>query len=177
VSTNSKEVLFASISGALAVAAIVSMPWLVAKPKVLFGRSLTAIPPSLFPYVALSLTVLFSALLILKTDTSRTNESGNLDHYATNDWAKKAGFFILLTGYGLLLKPIGFLLSSALAIALTSLLLGNRNWLQIALIAVLAPVCLYLIATRGMLVSLPELNSIELFYAQVINQVQAVIKP
>jgi len=79
-------------------------------------------------------------------------------------------FFVVLVAYGLLLKPAGFLISSFLVICTLSLLLGNRNWIQILLFAVLCPIALYLIATRGMLVSLPELNQIEFFYAHIINR-------
>ena len=83
---------------------------------------------------------------------------------------KVAVFFITLVMYGILLKPIGFLISSFLVISALSLLLGNRNLVQILLVALLCPVVLYLLATRGMLVSLPELNQIELFYANIINR-------
>jgi len=62
-----------------------------------------------------------------------------------------------------------------MVITLASVLLGNRHWVQIALLAVIAPVCLYLIATRGMLVSLPELNAIELFYAQLIEWMRGFV--
>ena len=79
-------------------------------------------------------------------------------------------FFVILVLYGLLLKPVGFLISSFLVISALSVLLGNRNWVQILLFAVLCPACLYLLATRGMLVSLPELDPIELFYANIINR-------
>jgi len=86
-------------------------------------------------------------------------------------WLNISAFFILLVAYGFLLKPIGFLISSFMVICATSLLLGNRNWLQILLLAFLAPVCLYLIATRAMLVSLPEINQIELWYSSAFNWV------
>jgi len=173
-------ILFAGVAGLTALAAILAMPSLVASPKLLFGRSLSAITPSLFPYITLTLIVLLSAGLILVSLVSSeekkrqdNNASASMDEVADelteNEWVKKGAFFVLLVAYGLLLKPFGFFISSCMAITASSILLGNRHWIQIALLAILAPACLYLIATRGMLVSLPELNQIELFYSHLIE--------
>lgn len=194
MNASKKDILFGAISGTTALAAILAMPVLVASPKLLFGRSLSAIAPSLFPYVTLSLIVLLSAALCivslanatLRQSRSETNPDisdervtpdTNLsdDEQQDGNWGKQALFFLLLVGYGLLLKPIGFFLSSCIVITLASLLLGNRHWVQIGLLAVLAPICLYLIATRGMLVSLPELNSIELLYSHVIEWMRGLV--
>lgn len=177
-----KDILFAFVTGTIALAAILAMPYLVASPKVLFGRSLSAIPPSLFPYVTLVSILLFSvgllAISLINFQSKRkqiNGESTSPSIDIENDWLKKGAFFVVLVAYGLLLKPLGFLISSGMAITLASLLLGNRQWIQIALLAVLAPACLYLIATRGMLVSLPELNPIELFYSQLIEWLQGFV--
>ena len=170
------ELVFAIASALAAVAAIVALPSLVAKPKMLFGRSLSAMEPSLFPYITLILIVIMSCLLIpfairgmLRTPPSVDNSAISLP-LTERPIFKVAVFFITLVMYGILLKPIGFLISSFLVISALSLLLGNRNLVQILLVALLCPVVLYLLATRGMLVSLPELNQIELFYANIINR-------
>jgi len=62
--THRNELLFALATGLGAVAAIVALPTLVAKPKMLFGRSLSAMQPSLFPHITLVLIVAMSCLLI-----------------------------------------------------------------------------------------------------------------
>ena len=183
-----KEILFAAVAGFTALAAILAMPVLVASPKLLFGRSLSAISPSLFPYVTLSLIAFLSAALCIVSftnirlkQTRHSHESETIDESSVsneneeNNSTKKTSFFLLLLGYGLLLKPIGFFISSSIVITLASLLLGNRHWIQITLLAVIAPVCLYLIATRGMLVSLPELNTIELFYSRLIEWIRGAV--
>ena len=163
------------------------MPWLVAAPKLLFGRSLSAIAPSLFPYLTLALITFLSIAVIVISfiGARRSPQADSIDNSLvskqseTQDagWIKTGLFFVLLTGYGLLLKPAGFFISSFLVISATSLMLGNRNWLQILLLAILAPVCLYLIATRAMLVSLPELNIIELWYAAAMDSITGRVKP
>jgi len=184
VNIQQREMVFAGVTGIAAIAAVLAMPLLVAAPKLLFGRSLSAIAPSLFPYVTLSLIAGFSFFVIVFSgfgllSRKKLADQNEITTESDNDssWLRTAGFFIILTGYGLLLKPAGFLISSFLVISATSLLLGNRNWLQIILLALLAPVCLYLLATRAMLVSLPELNQIELLYASGINWVTGLIKP
>jgi putative tricarboxylic transport membrane protein len=173
-----KEMLFTAVTGLIAAAAIITLPYLVAAPKLLFGRSLSAIEPALFPYITLGLIVALSIILLVlnwRSAAASIEMSAQEDADGEDDtaWLKTSLFFILLICYGLLLKPAGFLISSFLAISITSVMLGNRNWPQIIVIAVVAPACLYLLATRAMLVSLPELNQIELWYARVFDWVSA----
>jgi len=170
------ELLFALVTGLAALASIIALPSLVAKPKMLFGRSLSAMEPSLFPLITLALIVVMSCLLLPFAIRGMLRTTKSFDDNAValgiteKPTFKVAIFFVILVFYGLLLKPVGFLISSFLVISMLSLLLGNRNWIQIFLFASLCPIALYLIATRGMLVSLPELNQIEFFYANIINR-------
>lgn len=170
------ELLFSLGSGIAASAALLALPKLVAEPKLLFGRSLSAMEPTLFPYIILSLILVLAVLaalfaLIGLYRTPAAEVVSDADAVNDNPLLRVSIFFVTLVAYGLLLKPLGFLMSSAMVITVLSLLLGNRNWVQIGLFAVVSPICLYLIATRGLLVSLPELNVIELFYAGIINRV------
>ena len=170
------ELLFSLASGLAALAVIVSLPHLVAKPKLLFGRSLSAMEPTLFPYIILSLILALSILaaLFAAIAARRATTGAGIPHGEVSNedspLVRVAVFFVMLVAYGLLLKPVGFLLSSFIVITVVSLLLGNRNWWQIIPFAVLSPVLLYLLATRVLLVSLPELNLIELFYAGIFNR-------
>lgn len=158
------------LAGALAVLGIlgvVFMSQLVAAPKVLFGRSLTAIPPSLFPGLVLgAMAILASALIYslrksLFAEESKTFEDGALPRVLM--------LFGIMFFYALTMAPFGFFISSALTMAAVGWLAGNRSILQIILVAVVAPVALYLVTTRGLAVSLPELSSIEFFYARVLD--------
>lgn len=178
-----KDILFAVVAGAIALLAIFAMPVLVASPKLLFGRSLSAISPSLFPYVTLGLIAILSFGLILGSLLTRQTIPLSADGVSSDrgaephkGWLKKGAFFLILVAYGFLLKPFGFLISSFMAITLASLLLGNRHYIQVLMLAFFAPVCLYLVATRGMLVSLPELNWLELLYSQVIGLISEFVR-
>ena len=150
------------VASGLALAFIGS---LIAEPKVLFGRSLTAITPSLFPSIILG--ALAALALILTFQLARRSPE-ILAMGGQSGWRRGAVFFGVMTFYALAMKPVGFLISSAIALTAMSVLTGNRTLWQIAILSVGGPVLLYLAATRLLAVSLPELNAIELFYARMI---------
>lgn len=77
--------------------------------------------------------------------------------------------FAVMLFYALAMAPIGFFFSSALSLAAVAWLAGNRSILQIVAVSVISPIALYLISTRGLAVSLPELSSIEFFYARLLE--------
>ena len=52
-------------------------------------------------------------------------------------------------------------------------LAGNRSVVQIVAVSIISPIALYLVATRGLAVSLPELSSIEFFYARIFDVFQS----
>ena len=53
--------------------------------------------------------------------------------------------------------------------AAISWIAGNRSILQICAVSIICPIGLYLVSTRGLAVSLPELSSIEFFYARLLD--------
>lgn len=151
----------------LGVLGVVFMSQLVAAPKLLFGRSLSAIPPSLFPKLVLATMAVLSGLLIyslrgkLISRDSTTFEDGALRRVVM--------LFAVMLFYALTMAPIGFFFSSALSLAAVAWIAGNRSIPQIIAVAIISPIALYLISTRGLAVSLPELSSIEFLYARVID--------
>jgi len=165
LSTEQLVLLFLFITAA---ASVVFMSQLVAPPKILMGRMLTAISPSLFPSIMLSALALLSGLLLALSfaEASEHNLGGDYDLPAIKRGVLLFAWMLL---YALTMTPFGFLISSFIAIVLISLLAGNRSALQVGCIAVVGPIALYLTATRVLAVSLPELNVIELFYAQQLG--------
>ena len=151
----------------LGILGLLFLGQLVAAPKVLFGRSLTAIPPTLFPSLVLgAMAVLAVALLYslrgtLFAEHSKTFEDGALPRVVM--------LFAVMLFYALTMAPLGFLLSSALSMAAIAWIAGNRSLPQIVAVSVICPIGLYLVSTRGLAVSLPELSSIEFFYARIFN--------
>lgn len=149
------------------VLSIIFMNSLVAAPRALFGRSLSAIEPSLFPTLALVVMSILCALalVLIYTGTVAEQDAG----MTRTQWSRAVLLFGILILYALTMLPLGFLISTAIAIILISLQMGERSVLQIVLIAALGPVALYLAATRLLAVSLPELIVIEQFYANIFN--------
>lgn len=151
----------------LAALSVIFIGSLVAPPKILFGRSLTAIPPSLFPMIALSLLALLCAVFI--GWRYRNADQEETAAFSAEGWKRGIMLFALMTFYALSMKPFGFLISSAISMALISVLAGNRSVWQILVLSLLGPVLLYLTATRMLAVSLPELSVIEFAYSRLLR--------
>jgi putative tricarboxylic transport membrane protein len=76
-------------------------------------------------------------------------------------WIERPRVQVILTivgiaAYAALLRPLGFVLASALLVGGFSALYGFRRWGINAAVAVSVPVFLYLVLTRGMGISLPR---------------------
>ena len=161
------QVVVLAILLTLSLLGLIFIGALVASPKLLLGRSLSAIAPSLFPTIILSLLALLCAILLFLLNRSGSHEGeGRMAH---GEWRRGGVFFGIMTLYALTMQPFGFLISSAIATALSSWQLGNRSIPQFILLCFAAPVLLYLAATRLLAVSLPELNVIELAYARLLG--------
>lgn len=163
------EVIVSAVLGVSSALSIVFMSQLVAPPKVLFGRSLTAISPSLFPYLVLSGLVALNILFLYRCKV-RPEGFWSEPVYSDQNSIRGLLLFAIMLFYALAMAPLGFLISSVLSLTMISILVGNRSPWQIALVALLPPVCLYLGATRLLAVALPELSPIEFFYAYILGE-------
>ncbi len=153
----------------LGVLGVAFMSFLVAAPKVLFGRSLTAIPPSLFPTLVLAtLAVLSGALLYQLRHRLFSRESAAFEEGALR---RVVLLFAVMLFYALTMAPLGFFFSSALSMAAIAWIAGNRSLPQILIVSIVSPILLDLVSTRGLAVSLPELSAIEFLYAGAIDAV------
>lgn len=152
----------------LSLLGLVFMDALVAAPKLLFGRSLSALAPALFPSIILSSIALLCAVLLFLLNLEGTSSESEIPDQA--EWRRGAVFFGIMTLYALTMQPFGFLVSSAVAVSLLTWQMGNRSVVQAVLLALVAPALLYLGATRLLAVSLPELNLIELAYARLLGE-------
>ena len=152
-----------------AAAALLFLGSLVAPPKLLFGRALTAITPSLFPMIVLVLLTVMCLIQLWISKSAGENLEDAVESLSASEWKRGMAFFAIMIGYALMMTPFGFLISSTIAMVLMSLLMGSRSVVQIICVAGIGPILLYLAATRLLAVSLPELNAIELFYARLLG--------
>lgn len=150
-----------------AVLSLIFMQYLVAAPKVLFGRSLSSIAPSMFPKIVLSLMAVMcvGALWMIRAGVVAEQS----ERMTWNEWVRAITLFGIMTLYALTMKPFGFLISTAIATSLISLHMGARNVFQIAAVALIGPIGLYLAATQLLAVSLPELDVIERTYSSILS--------
>jgi putative tricarboxylic transport membrane protein len=160
------EVVILAALMVASVLTLVFMDSLVAEPKLLFGRSLSALEPSLFPSMVLRVMALLCALrlFLLNREEAGEDQSG----LSAAEWRRGAAFFGIMILYALTMLPLGFTISTAITIMLLSRLLGSQSVVQVVLLALVAPVLLYLAATRLLAVSLPELNLIEMAVARLL---------
>ncbi len=163
----SPEILMLNALLIASVLSLIFMNTLVATPKVLFGRSLSAISPSLFPSIVLALMAVMcgAALLMIRNRLTPLPTMG----MTRSEWLRAVILFGIMVLYAITMVPFGFLISTAVATTLISLHMGARSPVQIGLVALVGPIALYLAATRLLAVSIPELNAIELFYARVLS--------
>lgn len=164
----SSERWFLLVICILAALAVIFMGRIVSPPKVLLGQMLTAITPSLFPTLTLSVLAALSGALFF-VGTAEDSASETPDEFDANGLWRGIKLFACMLFYALSMELLGFFISSFITIILVSLLTGNKSALQIGGLALIGPVALYLTATRVLAVSLPELNGIELFYAQTLG--------
>ncbi|MEP1209555.1 MAG: tripartite tricarboxylate transporter TctB family protein [Rhizobiaceae bacterium] len=164
------EVLTIATLLVTSVLALVFINYLVEPPKLLFGRSLTAIEPSLFPLIVLALLAGLCAILMWMMRTAGAETADSVEDLSGEEWRRGMAFFAIMICYALTMAPFGFLIASAIAMIAMSLLMGTRSILQIICVSVIGPMLLYLAATRLLAVALPELNAIEVFYARLLGE-------
>ena len=109
----------------LGVGGVLFMDQLVAAPKVLFGRSLTAIPPSLFPMLTLGAMAVLACMLAyslrksLFSNVSVVFEEGAL--------GRVISLFAVMFFYAFSMELLGFFISTVLSLLAVSWIAGNRS--------------------------------------------------
>ena len=128
-------------------------PYQVEKPAIVFGQSLNALDPTLFPrIVAIFLLGLGGWLFFESFSLTERNGFRDLDREAYVNVGVSVGAFTL---YAVLMEPLGFILSSILLVGGLSIFYGVRNLLLVAAVSILVPVAIYFTFTRMLQVFLP----------------------
>ena len=136
------------------ITAFILIPYQIEKPKLFMGRSLTTLTPSLFP--RLGIIALFILSVSYLFQSTRFNEKNLFKELDVRSFSRVIVTLIVFVGYALLFEPLGFVLSSALMVAILTIYYGNRNILVALLVMVGAPLAIYFIFTHTLQVSLPE---------------------
>jgi len=139
---------------AFSVTAFLLIPYQIEKPKLFMGRSLMYMTPSLFP--RLSIIALFILSLWYLTHSFQIKEKNLFREIGKKSYIRVLVTFVVAAGYALLFEPLGFVLASALMVAILTVYYGNRNVVIILLVLAGAPLAIYFIFTSVLKVSLPE---------------------
>jgi putative tricarboxylic transport membrane protein len=134
------------------------IPYQIEKPPILFGQSAGVIDPALFPRLVAGAFLLVGLwYLKLSLELREANGFRQLDGRA---WANVVVTVAVAIVYAALLKPLGFIVSSALVIAVLALFYGARSWLIVGAVAVGVPIAAHYVFTRWLAVVLPEAPSL-----------------
>ena len=136
------------------VAAFLLIPYQIEKPKLFMGRSLMYMTPSLFPRLAVIALFILSVWYL--THSFKIKEKNLFREIGKKSYIRVLVTFVVAVGYALLFEPLGFVLASALMVAILTVYYGNRNIVIIVLVLAGAPLGIYFIFTHVLKVSLPE---------------------
>lgn len=93
--------------------------------------------PSSFPKIlaAIGLVLAVGQLTIWH----KSEPVGDIDrrHLKQYDWMTTALIIALMAAYALLLRTFGFVLATVLFLVLSAVVLGERNWIRVALVALI----------------------------------------
>jgi len=132
------------------------IPSQIEKPLIIFGQSLNALNPTMFPsLVALGFLGLGAWSFYESFSIDETNGLANLDREAIiNVGVSIAALF----AYALLMVPLGFIPSSAILVGGLSYFYGTRNIMLVLFVSITVPSSVYFIFTKGLKVFLPEIS-------------------
>ena len=111
------------------------------------------VTPSSLP-IALSATGIVASLLILvlpaprRIDRDDDEESSFADTFKGLDWRRAALLFLLMVGYGLTLKPLGFLISTILFLCGGFWAMGERRIKLMLLVSIGVTVGFWFLLTQ-----------------------------
>ncbi|MBW1943452.1 MAG: tripartite tricarboxylate transporter TctB family protein [Deltaproteobacteria bacterium] len=130
------------------------VPYQIAKPKLIMGRALMGLEPTLFPRLATFSAIVLSIWYL--AISFKISEKNLFKEVNKNAYFKVFASLIVFVAYALLFEPLGFVLASCLVAGTLSTFYGNRNVLIGLVVSVVVPLCIYYVFTHLLAVSLPE---------------------
>jgi putative tricarboxylic transport membrane protein len=112
------------------------------------GLEMPGATPASLP-LALSATAILAAASILILPARRDDEDDSVKTaFSGLDWRRVSAFFLLMVGYGLALKPLGFLISTALFLGVGFRIMGERRLTRILPVSIGVSVVFWFLLTR-----------------------------
>ncbi len=130
------------------------IPSEVERPPTLFGQESEGLDPAFFPELV---AIGFLAVGLWYFGSSfRLNDINGFRGLTRLNYLNIGVTTLAFVIYAIILKPIGFIASSALIVAALSIFYGARHWPSIVLVAAGIPTAIYFAFRRLLSVSLPE---------------------
>lgn len=124
----------------------------------------TYVQASAFPRIMIVGLLIFSVVLLIQSILKLINMKEN-DPLAAKaesinfikDKGVLAGIIVIILciGFVALLKPLGYVICSAVVSLIIMYLIGKRNWLQMILVSVLVPLVMWFIFFKVLTVNIP----------------------
>ena len=171
------DVRFTAVVLVLSVLALVFSGRLIVDAPIPLDRNLLAMSPRVFPYLILLSTVavagIFLGLRMRAIGTGAAAAGAAETVTSRTAVLRQLAFLVISVGCALVLSTLGFIITMFILMASTSVLVGNRNPVQILGISILIPLGFYIAVTHVMRTALPEIDLVQRALAPLLRLLPA----
>ena len=169
------DVRFTAVVLAVSVLALAFSDWLIVDPPIPLDRDLLAMSPRVFPFIILLGTVGVAACFVLmRAGEGAPPQAESADAVAPRvGLARQGAFLVIAVTCALVLNTLGFLITMFILMASTSVLVGNRNPVQILGISIAIPLGFYIAVTHVLRTALPEIDAVQRALAPLLRLLPA----
>ena len=169
------DVRFTAVVLAVSVLALAFSGWLIVDPPIPLDRDLLAMSPRVFPFLILTGTVAVAAIfLVTHAAKGEPRQAEATDAvFSRVALARQGAFLVVTVSCALLLNTLGFLITMFTLMASTSVLVGNRNPVQILGISIAIPLGFYIAVTHVLRTALPEIDAVQRALAPLLRLLPA----
>ncbi len=137
----------------LAIVMYVTIPSQIEKPLIVLPEEASNLKAEFFPQLVATLFLVLGVWFFFKSFTiDETQQFRELDRTSLTNVVVT---LVVMAAYGPLMMTLGFVVSSAIMIAVLATFYGNRNYALTAIIAIGVPVAIFFTFTKLLATSLP----------------------
>lgn len=124
--------------------------------------AIMAIGPEFMPTVIGAVTFVLALLLTVISIVNVKNKVIDIDEAVKNDYVRVLGSFIVIVAYVMILRPVGFILSTIVYLPIQMFLLapvekrGGKEIIKLAVIAVVFTLVVFFLFRYGFKIILPQ---------------------
>ena len=171
------DVRFTAVVFVPSVLALAFSGRLIVDAPIPLDRNLLAMSPRVFPYLILLSTVAVAGIFLgfrMRAVGAGTAAAGTADKRTSRTaMLRQLAFLVISVSCALVLGTLGFLITMFILMASTSVLVGNRNPVQILGISILIPLGFHIAVTHVMRTALPEIDLVQRALAPLLRLLPA----